>query len=161
MATLADELANKAVKARPVALGHGEGIDLLPAGGKLVDDGDVQITVDNQRQSSRDGRRGHDKDVRTVTLGDEVGALINAEAVLLVGNDEAETAVLNILGKKGVGADDKIDLAVFELSLDLTLLLCGHGSGELPEPHAEGGEKAAERIEMLLREYLRRRHKGA
>ena len=142
---LADQLADKAVEPRAVALVHGEGVHLLPARRQLVDDGHVQIAVEDQRERARDGRGGHDQHVGPLPLADQRRALPDAEAVLLVGDDEAEVPVFHILAEQGVRADDEVELARLEGRLDLALLLRGHGAGEPPDAKPQRPEHLGER----------------
>ena len=93
---LLHELAQKGVDARVIARGNGEGVDLLPSGRELVENGHVEIAVDHQRERARDGCCRHDEKMRFFPLGGERGALVDAEAVLLVGDDKAEVLVLHI-----------------------------------------------------------------
>ena len=93
---LLHELAQKSVDARVIARGNGEGVDLLPPGGELIENGHVEIAVDHQRERARNGRCRHDEKMRVFPLGGERCALIDTETVLLVGDDETEVLVLHI-----------------------------------------------------------------
>ena len=79
-----------------IARGNGEGVDFLPPGGELIENGHIEIAVDHQRERTRNGRCRHDEKMRVFPLGGERGALIDTETVLLVGNDETEVLVLHI-----------------------------------------------------------------
>ena len=135
---LPHQLADKAVEARAIALVHGEGIHLLPSGGQLVDDRNIQIAVDHQRQRARDRRGGHDEHMGLFPLADQRRALSDTEAVLLVRDDEAEARIGHVLGKEGVRADDKIVFPRRDRSLRLALFFRAHGTGESADAHAEG-----------------------
>ena len=87
---LADEPADEIVEPRAVRFADGEGIHLLAAGRQLVENGDVQIAVDDERERARYRRRGHDEHMRLLPLADERRALADTEAVLLVGDDEGK-----------------------------------------------------------------------
>ncbi len=75
-----------------VAAGDGEGLHRLPSGGQLVDDGHVQVPVQDQGQRPGDGGGGHDQDVGVVPLGGQRRPLGHAEAVLLVRHHQAQIA---------------------------------------------------------------------
>ena len=67
------------------------------AGGELVYDGDVHVPVDGEGERAGDGGGGHDEDVRVsgrfpvgAGLLHELEALLYAETVLLIDDDEAE-----------------------------------------------------------------------
>ncbi len=47
------------------------------------------------------------------------GPLVDAEAVLLVGDDKAEMLILYVLRQQGVGADAHVDLAAGKPGQDL------------------------------------------
>ena len=66
---------------------HGEGVHLLAARRHLVDDRDIEIAVDDERECARDGRRGHNECVGALALPNERRALADAEAVLLIRDD--------------------------------------------------------------------------
>ena len=69
------------------------------------------------------------------------GALVHAEAVLLVGDDKAQPGILHVLRQQGVGADAKVDLPQGQPLQYGPALLCLGGSGEQGYVEAEGGEK--------------------
>lgn len=79
------------------ALTDQESVHILAAGGALIHNGEIQIPIENQRQSAWDWRGGHDQKMRTFTLGSQCCALGDAKAVLLVGDDEAQILKLHRL----------------------------------------------------------------
>ena len=64
------------------------------AGRELVEDGNVEIAIESERERARDGRGGEDENVGGVAMGGgfvhQALALEHAEAVLFVDGDEAE-----------------------------------------------------------------------
>ena len=84
-----DVLMEEGVDPLAVAAGDGEGVHRLPAGGELVDDGGVQVAVDDQGQGPGDGGGGHHQEVGVRALGREGRTLGHAEAVLLIGDHQA------------------------------------------------------------------------
>ena len=70
--------------------------------------GDVEVGVEDLAERPRDRRRRHQQDVRGVTagLGLELAALLDAEAVLLVDDDDAEGGELDPLLDERVRPDD-------------------------------------------------------
>ena len=155
------EFADEAVEPRPIALVHGEGIHLLPSRRELIHDGDVQVTVNDQGQCAGDRGRGHDQHVGPPGFPDESGALLDAETVLFVRDDQAEIAVLHIGAEKGVGADDQIKFAGLQRRFDLPFLLRSGGTGKLSDVHAEGGEHTGQSLKVLLCQNLGGSHKCA
>ena len=158
---LPHQLADEAVETRAVALVHGKGVHLLPSGRQLVDDRDVQIAVDHQRERARDRCGGHDEHMGLFPFADQRRALPDTEAVLLVRDDEAEARIDDILGKKGVRADDKVVFPGRNRGLRLALFFGAHGPGQSADAHSKRSEQAGKRGKMLLGEDLRRRHEGA
>ena len=157
---LLGQLADKAVETRAIALVHGKGVHLLPSGRQLVDDRDVQIAVDHQRQCARDRRGRHDEHMRFFSFSNQRRALAYAEAVLLVRDDQAESRIFHVLAEQGVRPHHQIVFSRRDRGLGRTLFLCAHRPGQLADAHPEGRKQAGERGKMLLGEDLRRRHKG-
>ena len=161
LAAIGDELAQEGVDARMIARWDGEGVDLLPPGGKFVENGHIEIAIDHQRERARNGRCRHDEKMRVFPLGGERGALIDTETVLLVGDDETEVLILHIGREQGVRADDEGKLAGAERFVQGAALF-GLGRGcEQRAGDAEGREQRRERAVVLLGEDLGRRHEGA
>ena len=158
---LAGEPGDEAVEPFAVRARDREGVHPLPAGRELVYERDVEVAVDDKREGARYGRRAHDQHMGPLALGLERGALRHAEAVLLVGDDEAQALELHALAYERVGADGERGLAGGEGGAGLALGLRAHGAGELDYLYPEGREKAAERGVMLLRQQLGRGHEGA
>ena len=80
--------------------------DAAAAAGQLAQRGDLQVAVDGHRHGARDRRGRHDQHVRRpVALGAQGVALLDAEAVLLVDDDQAEVGEVDALLQQGVGAD--------------------------------------------------------
>ena len=113
--SLRELLFEEGVDALMVARRHSVGLDAPPSRRQLVDHRNVEVAVDHQRQRARDGRCGHDEQVRVLTLGTQRRALVHAEAVLLVGHDQPEVLIRNVRREQRVRADGKVDLPRREL----------------------------------------------
>ena len=61
---------------------------------------------------------------RYAAFAPELGALLDAEAVLLVDDHITQLGELHVGFDKGVGADEDVDAAVGEALLDFLLLAC-------------------------------------
>ena len=87
--------------------------DLRAARRQLVEDGRVEVAIDGHGRGARDGRGGHDEHVRIVVAGlfPQRGALLDAEAVLLVDHNHAKAMKRNGLRDEGVRADQQVDRA--------------------------------------------------
>ena len=158
---LADELVDEGVEPRAVALVHTHGLHRLPSGRQLVDDRHVQVPVHQQRQCARNGRCAHDERVRLLTLAHECGALLDAEAVLLVRDDEAEAEKRHRVADERVRADDDVEQTAGERFFYLAFLPRGHCARQASNADAERLEQCAQRVLVLLGEDLSRRHEGA
>ena len=158
---LADELVDERVEPRTVALVHAHGLHRLPSGRQLVDDRHVQIPIHQQRQCARNGCRAHDERVRLLALAHERGALLDAEAVLLVRDDETETEKRHRVADERVRADDHVEQTAGERLLYLALLPGAHRTRQASDADAERLEQRAQRVLVLLGEDLGRRHEGA
>ena len=81
--------------------------DGRPPGGELAQRGGLHVAEDRHRHGPRDRRRGHDEDVRGLGgLAAQGIPLLDAEAVLLVDDDEREVLEAHVLLDEGVRADD-------------------------------------------------------
>ena len=136
------------------------GLDLLPAGGQLVQNGDVQVPVDHQSQCSRDGSGAHDQQVGGGALLGQGGALVHPKAVLLVGDDQAQVLELHLVPQQGVGADDQLDAAVGQGLVDLFLLRRLDGPGEQGNGDVGGLKQLGQGLVVLGGQDLRGGHEG-
>ena len=70
----------------------------------------VQVGIDDLAQGARDGRGRHQQHVRRLTLGRQRLALGDAEAVLLVDDDQVETGIRDRILQQRVRADHDLGL---------------------------------------------------
>ena len=165
---LADAAPHPVDPVRLLGQGYDAGLHGCAAGGKLGQGGDLEVAEDGHRDGARDRRRGHHQDVgRGAGLVGEGGPLLDAEAVLLVDDDEAEVGELHVLLEQGVGADHEAGLAARSVEHRLGPGGLRHRAGEqdhaggvgVAAEHAAGREVAehrGDRAEVLLREDLGR-----
>src|SRR5579883_3263267 len=101
--------------ARKMRLGGKAREDGSTAGGKLIEDGDVQVAVKGERECARNGCGGEDQDVGSVAARGsfihKALALKNAEAVLLVDDGKAEAGKFDVVFDECVRADGKLRFA--------------------------------------------------
>src|ERR1051326_2079132 len=95
---------------------RGEGrLDGGTARWKLVENGDIQIAIESQRECSRYGCSGKHENMRRVAMGSgfvhEALALQNTEAVLLINRDKAEFCELYIVFDERMRAHHKLSFA--------------------------------------------------
>ena len=119
-----------------------------------------EVAVDGQRERARDRRRRHVEDVRAAPLG-ERGALLDAEAVLLVDDGDGEVAEADLLLDQRVRADRDLHVARGDQLAHVRVLLRAERAREQRDAHAELRADALDREEVLLGEHLGRRHQRA
>ena len=165
----------------PGRLGHRRGGDAGPPGGQLVEARHVQVAVDGHGGRARDRRGRHDQQVRQAAgaAGTQGGALLHAEAVLLVHHGQAQGLEGHALADEGVRAHHHGDVPGGEAAEDALARrgadatrqqLQGHrrqaAEGQPPAaaPDAAGAvqrpQQLAETQEVLLGQHLGGRHQG-
>lgn len=124
-----------------------DGVALLGRGGDrrhLADAGDRHF------ERTGDGRRGHGEDVHVGAELLQLLLVLDAEALFLVDDDQAQVLELRLGGEEPVGADDQVDGALsepFERRLGLGL---GLEAAQRPYVDGELGVPLGERAEVLL-----------
>src|SRR3974390_927405 len=83
---------------------------------------------------------------------------MHPEAVLLVDDGDREIAESDLVLKQRMRADDEIDLAECEAVEDVLPFAAALASGERGDADACSFRQRRYRIEMLARQYFRRRH---
>ena len=84
----------------------------------------------------------------------------DAEALLLVDDQQPEVAELHVLRQQAVRADDDLDLARREVLERLLLLGLRAEPADHVDAHGKRGEALAQRLHVLEREHGRRREDG-
>ena len=105
------------------------GLDRAAALGRRLDDRDVAQPGQRHLQRARDRRRAHRDDVDLELELAQQLLLLDAEALLLVDDDQPEVLAAHVAAEQAVGADEDVDLALVEGRDDLLLLLGRRGSG--------------------------------
>ena len=148
------------------------GGDRRPPRRHLVQLAAVEVAVDEHRRGTRDRRRRHHEHVRRGAEVAQQRALLDAEAVLLVDDREAELRERRVAVEQRVGADDDVDVAGGEPGRDLPAVGRADAVGEqrhrhrpLGEQrplarHREVGEHRRRHRVQLLGEHLGRRHRA-
>src|SRR5712692_10565567 len=94
--------------------GHARG-DGGAAGRELIENGNVEVAIESERERARDGRGGQHEDVGRVAVSGglvhEALALEDAEAMLLVNGDEAKAREFDVVFYESVSADDELGFA--------------------------------------------------
>ena len=102
------------------------GLDRAAALGRRLDHGDVAQPGEAHLQRARDRRRAHRDHVDLELELAQQLLLLDAEALLLVDDDQAEVLRAHVAAEHAVGADQDVDLAVGE-ALDGRALLGRRG----------------------------------
>ena len=162
---LADALPGAVDPLRVVGDGHDVGGDRRPPPRQLGEGRDLEVAVHGHRDGARDGGGRHDEHVRGAALRAQGVALLDAEAVLLVDDDEPEVGELHALRQQRVGADDDARLPGRRLEQGPAAGRGAQRAGEQRDPGGDGravelaraGERAehlAQRAGVLLGEHL-------
>ena len=87
--------AQKGINPLAIRCIDANGVDLLSAGWQLVNDGNIQISIENQCQCTGNGCCCHDKDMRIFPFFCQHTSLAHTEAMLFVSNDQTDFVVLH------------------------------------------------------------------
>ena len=127
--------------------GDESGLDGAATGGHFGDATDVEVAVDGEGEGAGDGGGGHDEDVGIDAHAAHAGALVDAETVLLIDDDEAEAGELGFVGDEGLGADDDVDFAGGDALPGFAAFGFGEGAGDefdgdilISKDFVEGGQ---------------------
>src|SRR4051794_6979612 len=125
--------------------------------GRRLDDADVPHAGERHLQRARDRRRAHRDDVDLeLELAQEL-LLLDAEALLLVDDDEPDVLAAQVAAEDAVRADEDVDAAVVERGDRLALLLRAAEAADVLDRERVVLEPLCERAEVLLGEDRRRR----
>ena len=104
--------------------------------GPMTDDARVQIAVDRKRQRTRDGRCRHNEQIGTGALRAQGVALADAKPVLFIDDHERQMLERNVIRKHRMGAKEDVELARFQLGMDLLALRGRRGTRQKRPGHA-------------------------
>src|SRR6266700_3155176 len=148
-----DFAAEKFPNAGEMLLGGHARDDGRAARRQLIEDGNVEVAVESERERARDGRGGEDEDVRRVAarggLVHQPLALEDAEAVLLVNGDKTEAREFDVVFDERVGADDELRFSGMDAIEDRGFLRGFEAADEELDAIACFGEDAPRGKKML------------
>ena len=98
-------LFHKIITGVSLTLINGAGCNFLPSRRKLVNDGNIQISIQDHRQGPWNRCRGHNQHMGVFPFFGKSGPLVDAEPVLLVGNDKPQFVKDHIRLNNRVGPD--------------------------------------------------------
>ena len=135
-------------------------LDGQPVLGRGLDDAEVADPGEGEveRAGDRGGREGEHVDRAPELLEALLGG--NAEALLLVDDDETQVAEADVLREEPVGPDDEVDGPVGQAGDRPVLLGRRNEPGEETDRERERPEALAERRVVLGREHGRRHEHG-
>ena len=139
---------------------HDLRLDRQPVAGRRLDDGQVSQAREREMQRARDGRRRHREDVDGGLPSLQLLLLGDAEALLLVHDQEAQVAEREVLAQHPVRRDQDVHGALGDFPDRVRLLRARAETREQLDRHREGGEAAAEGAEVLVGEDRGRREHG-
>src|SRR5262249_45418197 len=98
------------------------GTDGEPIDGWRLDDAQVADAGEGHVEGARDRRGGERQDVHAAAQRADALLVLHAEAVLLVDDEQAQLAELDVLLQQAVGADDDVEPSVLEAHQRLAVL---------------------------------------
>jgi len=162
LVSLGDLLAHEGPDLLGTFVAGAAGDDGGAAGREFVDDADFEVAVDSEGEGAGDGGCGHDEDVGVAAawLLDEGEALADAEAVLLVDDDEAKVGEVDLFLNECLGADDEFGFAAQDAGAAAALGGVVERAGEQGDVVVAGGalQQLARGDVVLRREDFRRCH---
>ena len=142
-------LIEKMVEVAPLFAGDAAGLDRCAARRQLVQNGDVQIAVDEQAQRAGNGRCTHHQQVRIRGLFGQHSALPYPKAVLLVDHGKTKPGKLYAFAEDGVGAHHKVGFVVPDGGKGGAACSGLHAAGQQGHPHPEGGKHPVQAFGVL------------
>ncbi|OPZ10824.1 MAG: hypothetical protein BWZ06_01832 [Bacteroidetes bacterium ADurb.BinA261] len=119
-------------------------------GWKLVDDGNIQVTVNRHCKGSRNRRSGHHKHMRRMfVFGPQFGTLRYPKPMLLVNNHKTQIAKLHHIFYQCMCSDQNIDITRQQIGVNFFPFLRSGRSGKQCHLHIHIGQKLRKRSEML------------
>src|SRR3954451_7002490 len=125
--------------------------------GRRLDDADVAHAGEGHLQRARDRRGAHRDDVDLELELSEQLLLLDAEALLLVDDDQADVLAAQVAAEEPVRADEDVDRARVERGDRLALLLGRAEAADVLDREGVVLEALGERAEVLLGENRGRR----
>src|SRR5882762_3744605 len=115
LVTGGDFAAERLPNAGEMLLGGHARDDGRASGREFIENGNVEVAVESERQRARDGRRRQHENMRGVAMGGgfihQPLALEDAEAMLLINGDKTKPREFHVVFDQGVRADDELRFA--------------------------------------------------
>ena len=139
----------------------GIGCDIPAPWRTLIQNGDIQIAIDNQGKRTGDRCGGHDIQVWIDALLSQRHPLRHAKAVLLIRDYQAEILKVNILTNQGVGANGDLAHAAFQTFAGFPPILGPQGTGYQFHADIRPAQQVGKSAVMLFGEDLGGGHHSA
>ena len=130
-----------------------------PVLGWRLDDRHVANADERHVQRPRNRRRGHRQHVDALAHLLDALLVRDAEALLLVDDEQAQIFELHVLRQQPMRADDDVDLARRQVVENHFGLLLGPEAADHVDRHREAGKPIAQRLQVLKRQHRRRGEK--
>ena len=150
--------ADKAVHSLKLSPVNAEGVNLLPSGGKGVDERNIHIAVHNKRKCSRNRRCRHNKRVRRGAFFRQKRALPYPETMLFIGYCERKTVKMHLFGNKCMCSENNAYFARLQLFVYFVLFFLFCAPCQKRRFKAKPGKNRGQTVKVLQCQNLRRRH---
>ena len=130
----------------------------LATGRQLVQNRNIQIAIKRQRQGARNRRCGHYENMGALPLFRQRLSLKNAEAVLLVNDNESEFGEIHAFLNQRMGSDRDAGLSAHQSLSNATLFFFGQAADSKFDRDAERLQQSSQYERVLLRENFGRGH---
>ena len=147
--TIAQELAADRGADLRIRVGADKGQDRLSLLGRSLEDRHLADAGDRHLEGTRDRCGGHRQDVHVGAQGLEGLLVFDAEALLLVDDDQAELLEGDGAGQQRVCADHQVDFARGQARLDFLGFLRGREARQGTNAHGETGVALGEGLGVL------------
>jgi hypothetical protein len=138
-----------------------DGLNGLASRWKLIDDGEVEVTVEGHGEGSWDRCSGHDQDMRRgMVFSMEEGTLGDTEAVLFVDDGQSKGMKGDGGLNEGVSADEDVDVPGGNEGEEFFAGGGRCGAGEKGDIEVERGQEMGECFKMLCGKDFSGSHDG-
>ena len=117
-------IVNKPVNPRTGFLTYRIGLNFLPSRRQFINDGNIQIPINQQGKGTGNGCGRHDQQMNIFAFFCQAGTLIDTKPVLLIHHRNRKVMEPYLLTEQCMGADCHRQSAIFHLLCDFPFFLC-------------------------------------
>ena len=164
---LMDLIFNKSISSRPISRINHTIFNRLSFCRKLINDGNIQISIKNNRQSPWNRRSTHNEYMGQTSFSQKPFPLIYAEAMLFIGNDHTKIMKMNLFLNDCMSTDEDVDFMGFQRFINRPFFSYLHRTGQksdsdtYPRFLIKSLKIIQKTLIMLSGQYLRRCHQTA